>query len=170
MQKERRGPRGGFGGAPRARPPLLPLSRRRRLRGRWPRPNRRAPSLPMRVRFAGGRGCGRCCLRRPRTGRAVRERPPLHEGGNRCCISEATWEDGPLCECLEDGRSTLDERREGDMSEQERERVLKEGEDPDVEAHKAIRESDDSGAAAEAERVLKEGDEPDVEAHNIRKP
>jgi hypothetical protein len=56
------------------------------------------------------------------------------------------------------------------MSEQERERVLKEGEDPDVEAHKVIRESDDSGAASEAERVLKEGDEPDVEAHTWRKP
>ena len=96
--------------------------------------------------------------------------PQLHEGCNRCCISEATWEDEALCECLEDGRSTLNERREGDMSEQERERVLKEGEDPDVEAHKAIEESDDSDATSEAERVLKEGDEPDVEAHNIRKP
>jgi hypothetical protein len=56
------------------------------------------------------------------------------------------------------------------MSEQERERVKKEGEDPDVAAHKLIRESDDSGAESEAEKVAKEGDEPDVVAHKIAKP
>jgi hypothetical protein len=56
------------------------------------------------------------------------------------------------------------------MSEQEREKVPQEGEEPDVEAHKAIRESDDSGAESEAERAAKERDEPDVEAHKILKP
>jgi hypothetical protein len=53
------------------------------------------------------------------------------------------------------------------LSEQEREKVVRrEGEEPDVEAHKVVRRDDAETPADEGER--ESGDDPDVEGHSFR--
>jgi hypothetical protein len=55
------------------------------------------------------------------------------------------------------------------MSEQEREAVRREGDEPEVEGHSLRRGTEDLGGDPESDAVRKEGDDPDVEGHMIRR-